>query len=74
MWCERWMLIVVPATRDYLTSSWQSYSPTFWDWSLFIGTFGLFLVPFCLFIRLLPMISTFEVKDALHRYRGDGDD
>jgi molybdopterin-containing oxidoreductase family membrane subunit len=74
MWCERWMLIIVPATHDYLTSAWRGYSPTFWDWSLFIGTFGLFLVPFCLFMRLLPMISTFEVKEVLHRYRGGADD
>tara|TARA_Y100001949_G_scaffold176582_1_gene190585 strand:+ start:3890 stop:5278 length:1389 start_codon:yes stop_codon:yes gene_type:complete len=74
MWCERWMLIIVPATRDYLTATWQGYSPTFWDWSLFIGTFGLFLVPFSLFMRLLPMVSTFEVKEALHRYRGEADD
>lgn len=73
MWCERYMLIIQPPTRDYLVSSWHEYSPSFWDWALFIGTFGLFLVPFSLFMRFLPMISTFELKEVLHRHRG-GDD
>ncbi|EQM73689.1 polysulfide reductase NrfD [Pseudomonas stutzeri] len=70
MWCERYMLIIQPPTRDYLVSSWQAYSPSFWDWALFVGTFGLFMVPFSLFMRFLPMISTFELKEVLHRYRG----
>ncbi|MFL9813289.1 polysulfide reductase NrfD [Stutzerimonas sp. VN223-3] len=74
MWCERYMLIVQPPTRDYLVSSWQPYSPSFWDWALFVGTFGLFLVPFSLFMRFLPMVSTFEVKKVLHRYRGGADE
>lgn len=73
MWCERFMLLIQPATRDYLASSWRGYSPTFWDWALFAGTFGLFLTPFSLFMRLLPMVSTFEVKAVLHRYRGEND-
>ncbi|WP_312256667.1 NrfD/PsrC family molybdoenzyme membrane anchor subunit [Stutzerimonas nitrititolerans] len=74
MWCERYMLIIQPPTRDFLVSSWQGYSPSLWDWALFVGTFGLFLVPFSLFMRFLPMISTFELKEVLHRYRGGADD
>lgn len=73
MWCERYMLVAHPPTRDFLVSSWRGYSPTFWDWALFIGTFGVFLVPFLLFVRFLPMISSFELKEVLHRYRGGGD-
>ena len=30
------------------------------------GTIGLFLVPFLLIIRLLPVISIFETKEVLH--------
>ena len=73
MWLERYMLVAHPPTRDFLVSSWQGYRPTLWDWALFIGTFGVFLVPFLLFMRFLPMISSFELKEALHRYRGGGD-
>lgn len=72
MWAERFMLLIPPQTRDLLVSSWGDYSPTLWDWSLFIGSFGVFLVPYSLFLRYLPMVSAFEVKQALHQERGDG--
>lgn len=72
MWAERFMLIITPMTRDFMASSWSNaYSPTFWEWAVFIGTFGLFLVPFTLFIRFVPMVSSFEIKAALYKARGE---
>jgi hypothetical protein len=41
------------------------YAPTFWDWATFIGTLGLFLTLFFLFIRFLPAISIFEMRTIL---------
>ena len=38
------------------------YYPTVWDWTTFIGTMGLFLTLFYLFIRVLPMIAIFEIR------------
>ena len=38
------------------------FRPTFWDWSTFIGTIGLFLTLIFLFVRFLPMISIFEMR------------
>jgi molybdopterin-containing oxidoreductase family membrane subunit len=35
------------------------------DWSMFIGTIGLFLTLLFLFIRVLPMISIFEMRTLL---------
>ncbi|MCB2053356.1 MAG: polysulfide reductase NrfD [Geminicoccaceae bacterium] len=72
MWAERFMLLVTGLYRDFLTSSWQSYWPSFWDWSLFAGTIGLFLFLFLLFVRLVPMISIFEVAEAMREERADG--
>lgn len=73
MWAERYMLIVTPETRPQLPSMWtEAYAPSVWDWALFAGTFGVFLLPFSLFIRFVPMVSASEVKEALHRYRGGG--
>jgi molybdopterin-containing oxidoreductase family membrane subunit len=66
MWLERYMILVTSLYRDFLVSSWGSYHATFWDWSTYIGTIGLFLVPFLLIIRLLPVISIFEIKEVLH--------
>jgi Ni/Fe-hydrogenase subunit HybB-like protein len=62
MWLERFIIIVVSLSRDFLPSSWGWYAPTIWDWSTFIGTIGLFLTLLFLFIRFLPMISIFEMR------------
>jgi len=66
MWLERYMILVTSLYRDFLVSSWGEFTPTFWDWSTYFGTIGLFLVPFLLAIRFIPMISIFETKELLH--------
>jgi molybdopterin-containing oxidoreductase family membrane subunit len=65
MWLERYVIIVTSLHRDFLPSSWGMYSGTIWDWSTYIGTIGLFLTLMFLFIRVLPMISIFEVRTLL---------
>jgi Ni/Fe-hydrogenase subunit HybB-like protein len=65
MWLERFVIIVVSLHRDYLPSSWGIYVPTFWDWSTFLGTIGLFSALMFLFIRLLPVISIFEMREMV---------
>jgi molybdopterin-containing oxidoreductase family membrane subunit len=62
MWLERFVIIVTSLHRDFLPSSWGMYRPSFWDWSTYIGTIGLFLTLLFLFIRFLPMISIFEMR------------
>lgn len=66
MWLERYVIFAVSLTRDFLPSSWGYYTPTFWDWSLFIGSFGVFSTLFFLFIRLLPAIATAETKETAY--------
>ena len=65
MWLERYVIIVTSLHRDFLVSSWGMYSGTFWDWSMYIGTIGLFVSLLLLFIRFLPMISIFEMRTIL---------
>jgi Ni/Fe-hydrogenase subunit HybB-like protein len=62
MWLERFVIVVTSLHRDYLPSSWGMYYPTIWDWMTFIGTIGLFVTLFFLFVRFLPMISIFEMR------------
>jgi molybdopterin-containing oxidoreductase family membrane subunit len=69
MWLERYMLIASSLYRDYLVSSWQPYHASFWEWSLYAGSIGLFLTLFLLFVRFLPMISAFEIKEATFEER-----
>jgi Ni/Fe-hydrogenase subunit HybB-like protein len=65
MWLERFIIIVVSLHRDFLPSSWAMYKPTFWDFSMFIGTIGLFMSLIFLFVRFLPMISISEIRGIL---------
>jgi molybdopterin-containing oxidoreductase family membrane subunit len=69
MWLERYVIIVTSLHRDFLPSSWGMFHPTVWDWATYIGTIGLFLLLFFLFVRLLPMISIFEVRTLLPEAR-----
>jgi len=62
MWLERFVIIVTSLHRDFLPSSWGMYHPTFWDWSTYIGTIGLFFTLFFLFVRFMPVISIFEMR------------
>jgi molybdopterin-containing oxidoreductase family membrane subunit len=62
MWLERFVIVVVSLHRDFLPSSWGRYIGTRWDWATYIGTIGLFMTLLLLFIRVLPMISIFEVR------------
>jgi molybdopterin-containing oxidoreductase family membrane subunit len=65
MWLERFVIVVVSLHRDFLNSSWGMYYPTRWDWAVFIGTLGFFAAAMFLFIRVLPMISIFEMRTLL---------
>src|SRR5437762_7040135 len=73
MWLERFIIIVTSLHRDFLPSSWGRFEPTFWDWSTFVGTIGLFLALLFLFLRFLPMILIFEMRTILPEARIDED-
>jgi Ni/Fe-hydrogenase subunit HybB-like protein len=66
MWLERFVIVITSLHRDFLPSSWDMYWPTVWDWTTFIGTIGFFLACLFLFVRVLPMISIFEVRELVH--------
>jgi Ni/Fe-hydrogenase subunit HybB-like protein len=63
MWLERFVIVVTSLYRDYMPSSWGLYIPTFWDYATFVGTLGLFFSLLFLFIRFLPVISMFEMRE-----------
>ena len=78
MWFERFVIITTSLARDYIPSSWAYFRPTLVDISTFVGTFGLFLTLFLLFIRFLPVIAISEIKGIMpaadpHGHHDDGD-
>jgi molybdopterin-containing oxidoreductase family membrane subunit len=69
MWLERYMIVVSSLYRDFLVSSWSGFTPSLWEWGVFVGTLGLFLVPYFIFVRLFPVISIAETKETIHEER-----
>lgn len=65
MWFERFVIIVLSLQQDYLPSSWRLYVPTWIDFGILLGSFGLFFSLVLIFARVLPVIATTEVKAIL---------
>lgn len=62
MWLERFIIVVTSLHRDFLPSSWGMYAGTFWDWSIYFGSIGLFFTLMFIFLRIMPAISIFEMR------------
>src|SRR6185503_2840212 len=63
MWMERFMIVVTGLAQDFLPSSWGLFIPTWVDWAMLAGSIGLFALLFLLFLRALPAISIFEMRE-----------
>ncbi len=74
MWLERFVIVAITLTKDFLPSSWADYKASVFDWSLYIGSLGLFAFLFFLFIRLLPSIATTEMKELKYHDEHHGSD
>jgi Ni/Fe-hydrogenase subunit HybB-like protein len=72
MWLERYIIVVTSLHRDFLPSAWGMYAGTAWDVATFVGSIGLFLALLFLFLRLLPMISIFEMRELVSEVDGRG--
>ncbi len=65
MWFERYVITVTSLHRDFLPSQWGMFDMTFFDFGALIGSFGMFLTLFLLYLRLVPAVSIAEVKPVL---------
>ncbi|ACU52797.1 molybdopterin oxidoredutase membrane subunit [Candidatus Sulcia muelleri SMDSEM] len=65
MWFERFNIIVLNLSHDYLPSSWVGFFPSFVDLGIFIGTNGLFFLLYLIYIKSIPVISQSELKTIL---------
>jgi molybdopterin-containing oxidoreductase family membrane subunit len=67
MWFERYSFIISSLAHDYIPSEWFTYHATVWDEGILYGSVGLVLVGFFLFIRCLPIVSIFELREVIRR-------
>jgi molybdopterin-containing oxidoreductase family membrane subunit len=72
MWLERFVIVVISLTRDFNPGAWGRYQATFWDYSTFIGTLGLFVGLLFLFVRGLPAISIAEMRELVAHKAHEG--
>jgi molybdopterin-containing oxidoreductase family membrane subunit len=70
MWLERFMLIVTSTHRDFLPSAWGMFYPTVWDWAILAGSIGFFGWMLLLFVRFVPLISMWEMRELLSHQQG----
>ena len=69
MWLERYNFVVSALAQDYMPSKWGFYGATFWDWAILLGSAGMVMTGFFLFVRYLPVVSMFELRELIHRRR-----
>jgi molybdopterin-containing oxidoreductase family membrane subunit len=65
MWSERFVIVVASLSRGHLPSAWVMFTPTLYDVGVFVFSIGLFLLLFLLFVRFVPVISMWEVKEMV---------
>jgi molybdopterin-containing oxidoreductase family membrane subunit len=71
MWTERFVIVVQSLHRDFMPDAWHMYYPTIWDLGILFGSMGFFMVLFLLFTRSLPVIAIAELRELVHREKGD---
>jgi molybdopterin-containing oxidoreductase family membrane subunit len=67
MWLERFVIIVSSLSRDYEPYSWNAfhYRPTFVEFGITLGAFGMFFLLYLVFLKTLPVLSISEIKEHL---------
>lgn len=65
MWFERFVIVISSLHRDFLPSSWAYFTPTWNDFGLLLGSFGLFFTFVLIFARTMPVIAISEVKGVM---------
>ncbi len=72
MYLERFLIIVPGLATSYVPSVWASYTPTWVEISILLWTFSIFILLFLVFVKIVPPVSIYEVKELLHiPRRGD---
>ena len=65
MWFERFVIIAVSQSHDFMPFAWGVYRPSWVEMSILLGSFAWFGFWFLLFTRLLPPVAIAELKEVL---------
>ena len=69
MLTERFIIVAVSQPRKFLPGAFDFYFPSLTEISITIGSFGIFATLFLIFIKWVPCVSIYEVKETLNPLR-----
>ncbi|CCD98331.1 NrfD/PsrC family molybdoenzyme membrane anchor subunit [Bradyrhizobium sp. STM 3809] len=69
MWLERILIVWNTLSHGYMPSLWRTFHFTFWDWTFLIAPLGFFAFLFLLFVRVVPSVSMFDMRELSHEER-----
>ena len=70
MWFERILIIWNTLGHGYLPTLWRGFLPSAVDWMVLFGSLGVFVTAFLMFVRLIPAVSMFEMRELVGEERG----
>ena len=67
MWLERFLIIAPSLIHPRLAYTVGEYSASWVEWGILIGSFGMFFFLYFTFVRSVPIVSIWEVREGLER-------
>ena len=67
MWLERFLIVVPSLAHPRLGYTMGTYSPTWVEWGILLGSFGMLGFLYFTFVRSVPIVSIWEVREGFGR-------
>ena len=64
MWLERWIIVIPSLSAPRLTFLEGVYRPSMIEIGILVGSAGLFLLLYLLFVQILPVVSVWEIREG----------
>ena len=71
MFTERFLIVATTQPRKYLPDAFGFYVPSLVEISITVGSFAIFATLFLVFVKWVPCVSIYEVKETLKPLRRD---
>lgn len=72
MYTERFLIVATTLSRQYLPETWRVYVPSLVELSIIVGSVGMFVTLFLIFVKIFPSVSIYEVKETMETPKRKG--
>jgi hemerythrin-like metal-binding protein len=69
MFAERWMIIAPSLSLAFEPHQWAVLWPSIVQWGIVFGSFGWFGFLILVFVKIVPSVSMYEVKELVYHHR-----